>query len=102
VLGFSQGASTVARWVAAGKARPDQLVIWAGSLPPELTKDGAANFAGTGRPVIVAGTEDPFITPKVLEQQVAVLRRLGVESEVRRFDGGHEIDSETLRRIAST
>jgi predicted esterase len=102
VLGFSQGATTVARWVAAGRPEPDQLVIWAGSLPAELTREGAANFTRAGRPVLIAaGSEDPFITPKILEQQVASLQGLGVESEFWRFEGGHEIDAETLRRIAS-
>lgn len=102
VLGFSQGASTVARWIAAGKARPEQLVIWAGSIPPELSSEGAANLARSGRPVLlVAGLQDPFITPKVLDQQVTFLSGLGVELEVRRFEGGHEIDAATVTGIAS-
>src|SRR2546426_10548332 len=34
-LGFSQGASTVSRWAAFGKARIDRLVLWSGELPPD-------------------------------------------------------------------
>ncbi len=35
-LGFSQGASTVSRWAAMGKARVDRLILWGGELPPDL------------------------------------------------------------------
>ena len=93
VLGFSQGASTVARWIAAGHSKADQVIVWAGSLPPELTREGAARLnAGGGPLLIVAGTEDPFITSRVLDTQVDALTKLGITTEVRRFLGAHEID----------
>jgi predicted esterase len=101
VLGFSQGVSTVARWIAAGHATADQVIAWAGSLPPELTREGAAKLNGSGRPLlIVAGGDDPFITPKVLDAQTDMLAKLGVVAEVRRFTGPHEIDAELLTSIA--
>ncbi len=46
VLGFSQGVATAARWVAAGKANPDRVVLWAGSLPTELSESGAKRLMG--------------------------------------------------------
>src|SRR6266511_3416914 len=36
-LGFSQGAVTVSRWIAAGHATADQVIIWSGSIGPEIT-----------------------------------------------------------------
>ena len=36
VLGFSQGTATVCRWLAASDLRADQIVLWAGGIPPEL------------------------------------------------------------------
>jgi predicted esterase len=101
VLGFSQGVSTVTRWIAAGHAKADQVIAWAGSLAPELTREGAARLNGSGRPIlIVAGSEDPFITPKVLDVQTDALAKLGVAAEVRRFAGPHEIDGVLLAGIA--
>src|SRR5881398_1429092 len=35
-LGYSQGASTVSRWVAMGKAKIDRLTLWGGEFPPDL------------------------------------------------------------------
>lgn len=101
VLGFSQGASTVARWVASGHSVADQVIIWAGSLPPELTRVAAPRLNGGGRPLlIVAGDQDEFITAKVLDSQVATLAELGIRSEIRQFAGGHEIDGDALSTIA--
>lgn len=100
-LGFSQGATTVARWVAAGRARMDQVILWAGSVPPELDSESAARLVGTvGRLILVAGTEDPFITPKVLEAQLSALADLGVSTDVVRFPGEHDIDAAALVDLA--
>ena len=101
-LGFSQGTSTVARWIASGHAVADQVIIWAGSIPPELSREGAGKLARGGRPLLlIAGDADQYITTKVLAAQFAALGALGVMAEVRRFFGGHDIDAETLIRIAA-
>ena len=101
VLGFSQGVATAARWVAAGNANPDEVILWAGSLPTELTAEGAAHCNGGGRPLlIVGGEQDEYITSKVMKDQLATLEALGVTVEVTRFAGGHEMDSATLSKIA--
>jgi predicted esterase len=101
VLGFSQGVATAARWVAAGKVSPDRVVLWAGSLPTELTSAGAAHFNDGGREVLlVAGEQDQYITSKVIAEQVATLRALGVTAEVTTFQGGHEVEATTLVEIA--
>ena len=36
VLGFSQGAATVSRWLLQAHFRPARLVLWAGAFPPDL------------------------------------------------------------------
>lgn len=101
VLGFSQGVATAARWVAAGKASADKVILWAGSLPTELTSESASHFNDGGRDLLlVAGEQDQYITSKVMADQVATLRSLGVTLEVTTSKGGHEIDSETLVKIA--
>jgi predicted esterase len=48
VLGFSQGAATVSRWLARARFRPARLVLWAGSFPPDM--EFAARGAGLRRP----------------------------------------------------
>lgn len=101
-LGFSQGASAVARWVSAGHPRVEQVVLWAGSVPPELSREQASRLSTKGSPLIlVAGTMDKFITEKVLDGQLSALSGLGLRPEVIRFDGTHEIEASVLSEVAA-
>ena len=100
VLGFSQGTATAARWLATGSARADRLILWGGEVPPDLDLAAArARWPETGV-TLVAGSTDPFITAKILTRDEARLRENGIVYQVERFEGGHELDAEVLRRIA--
>ena len=102
VIGFSQGAATVARWVARGKADPDRVVLWAGVLPPELTAKDAPALARRSPLTVVLGRQDDFAKPELVAAQESRLQELGVSHEIVRFDGGHEIVPEALRKLADT
>lgn len=100
-LGFSQGVATVSRWAAMGNTRVDRLILWAGSLPPDLPKERGNQVFRGARITIVAGRKDTLITQKVLETQQRALAERGLESELVMFDGGHSLSTETLRRIGA-
>jgi predicted esterase len=100
VLGFSQGCATVARWVARGKADPDRVVLWAGLLPPELSALDAAALSRRAPLTVVLGRDDDFAKPDLVAAQESRLKDLGVAYQAIRFDGGHEIVSDTLRSLA--
>lgn len=100
VLGFSQGTATSARWLMQGRARADRLILWGGEVPPDLDLDRArTRWEGT-RLVLVAGSTDPFITAKVLARDERRLDDHRIAYQVERFEGGHEIVPDLLRRIA--
>jgi predicted esterase len=100
VLGFSQGAATVARWVARGKADPDRVVLWAGLLPPEFTAQDAIALTRRAPLTVVLGRQDDFAKPDVVAVQESRLKELGVPYEAIRFEGGHEIVPDALRSLA--
>ena len=102
VLGFSQGAATVVRWVARGNADPDRVVLWAGILPPELNAQSAAALSRRAPLTLVLGRQDQFATPEIVAAQEARLRELGVPHETIRFDAGHEIVPDALRAVGDT
>ena len=99
VLGFSQGGATAVRWVAEGNVKPARLIVWASSLPPEI--DFATNAAVRApKFTYVCGTSDMWITPKVIDQQLGMLRAANLPHTVESFVGGHRLDDATLLRIA--
>lgn len=102
VLGFSQGTATAARWLARGsRVQADELVLWGGTLPPEL--DAASMRAQLRAPVtLVVGTRDGFLDDGAVAAEEARLASAGVAHRVRRFEGRHTIDARVLEEIAAS
>lgn len=99
VLGFSQGAATATRWAVhrleAGK-EVQRLTLWAGAVPPDV----APAALRLSEVALVVGRHDAYVTPERLTGQRERLDEAGVEYELLRFDGGHRLDDDTLRRLA--
>jgi predicted esterase len=100
VLGFSQGTATAARWLAQGEARADRLILWGGEVPPDLDLAAARPRWARTTMTLVVGSADPYITPKVLARDEDRLGAHDIAYRVERFDGGHELIPEVLRRVA--
>lgn len=100
VLGFSQGTATAARWLAQGNVRARRLILWGGEVPPDLDLAAARQRWEKTDVTLVVGSEDPYITPKVLSRDEQRLREHGIAFRVEGFEGGHEILPDVLGRIA--
>jgi acetyl esterase/lipase len=98
ILGYSQGVATAARWAALGKAEIDELVLWGSPLPHDLG-DAAMARLGRTRVTLVGGSRDPFLTEQHREEQTSLLKRHGIRFQVKRFEGGHRLDDDTLRAL---
>lgn len=94
-LGFSQGTATVCRWAGLGASRIDRLIVWGGEVPPDLDLKRLRVPSLT----LVYGTRDEFFTPKIIAATESRLREYEIPYELVPFDGGHEIDEATLRRL---
>lgn len=97
-LGFSQGTATVCRWAALGSARIDRVILWGGEVPPDLD----LKLLRVQDVALVYGTRDELFTPKVVAANEARLHEHGIRYALVSFDGGHEVDAATLKRVAST
>ena len=98
VLGFSQGVATVARWITMGHVRPHRLVLWGGSLPPELTKQQLANALASTQVDLVHGKHDELVPASILRNNEACLQRSGIAVRCHEFPGGHRLDPVILAR----
>lgn len=99
LLGFSQGATTAARYFYSEQKIVDRLIIWASVLPPDINKRQLfqKNNESGKKNIFVLGTTDQFFTT---EQQVEALQffsELGYETVT--FEGNHDIDAKTLQNI---
>lgn len=98
VLGFSQGVATAVRWLARGRVRARSLVLWAGTLPPELSLDARSVLRELDL-TLVAGTRDQFATPELVRRQEEALRTAAMPYALLGFEGGHRLDDDVLAEI---
>ena len=99
VLGFSQGVATATRWTVLGNVQPDRLILWGGSLPPDLDMELAREALVNTELVIVRGSEDPTLEKKSIIEEEERMRRAGIAYHVVGYSGGHEIDSRVLLQL---
>ena len=100
VLGFSQGAATVARWLCMGRSGADSLVMWAGAFPPDIDFRQDAQRLPSLRKYVVMGDQDEFIAKEQLDEHLLFLRQNCIDHTLVTFSGKHEIHKETLLKIA--
>ncbi|SMG25622.1 alpha/beta hydrolase [Arenibacter troitsensis] len=98
VLGFSQGVSIATRWTAKSKINLDQLILYAGGIPEELTpEDFKFLLAKNAKVKMVLGNKDEFITEARLQKEEKKMNSLfSGKAELIKFDGGHEIKKDVL------
>jgi len=99
VLGFSQGASTVVRWVVRGRVEPDRIVVASGMLPAELDERAAARLTLHGPLTVTFGDDDEFASVERINSEEAKLKQLGIAYEMIRFQGGHTITPALLEQL---
>ena len=99
ILGFSQGAATVTRWLLNGKINANRLILWAGLLPPDMDFEKGNEILKSMEIIEVYGKDDPFLT----EAKIAEMKMLADKLEIKLapivFEGGHEISKATLAKL---
>jgi predicted esterase len=99
VLGFSQGAATVCRWLEQGNVVPERLTLWGGLMPQDVDLAVFREKTTNTDFRIVLGEADEYVEPGQLQEQEARLRQGKVQYSMIRFDGGHRLDKEVLRGL---
>lgn len=102
VLGFSQGVATASRWVTQGSVRPRRLVLWGDFLPPDLDLKRAERALEGVDLVLVRGSDDRALSsPELAAEEARRLAATGLRPRTLSYEGGHDIDEETLRGLVS-
>ena len=102
VLGFSQGVSTLMRWVALGSTPVARVIAWAGELPADVDLQAhRARIPASGMDIVI-GSVDEYATWINLDSVKARLELAAIPHRVHIFDGGHRIDRGTLLELTQT
>lgn len=98
VLGFSQGAATATRWASVWKGKIDTLVLWSGGFAHDLNLDVANDAFAETDLILVLGEKDELITPESIQMQDELIAGLGKEVMRLFFEGGHQLDTDVLKK----
>ncbi len=104
ILGFSQGVSVAMRWVSRYKIPCHKLIIYAGSIPSELTAEDFSFLNLDQTKVInVVGTQDAYLTEKRMQQELEKMELLfGKQYQFLTFEGTHEMSNDVLLALATS
>ncbi len=100
VLGFSQGCSTMMRWL--DHRRPDlhKAVMWAGEFPHDIEYASFKKyFNAIPNRLFCVGDADEFITPERVDQLNDFLDKHEFDIEFKHFIGKHEINRDVLSEV---
>lgn len=99
ILGFSQGCSTVCRWILDAKPVFDELVLWAGDIPNDCPLDDLAKLLKGKKLHYVYGEEDELIPENMVHEQLARLREHGINFELLTYEGKHEVTEAMITEL---
>lgn len=101
VLGFSQGVSIAARWVARSKIPCKELILYAGGIPEELTPEDFDFLIPLDTKIkIVLGRTDELLVPERLrKERIKIDVLFKGKAEFITFDGGHEMRTEVINDL---
>lgn len=99
-FGFSQGTATMGRYAAHAKVPFDQMIIWAGTFPPDTNPKDWSYLTGNEGIHYYTSREDIYFKEEMVDQQNEVVKKaLGREPELHWYEGGHRVVSEIVSRI---
>src|SRR5690554_4694175 len=101
VMGYSQGVSIAARWVAKRKIQCDTLLLHSGGIPNELEPKDFEFLNPTAKVIYLYGNKDEYITEaRKTEEQLKGSELFKNRLSIKVFDGIHEVNRDYLLEIS--
>ena len=99
ILGFSQGTSTVSRWVARSQPKCSHVWLFAGDVPDDLDYDGLRKLLQHTQLHLLLGKDDRIIPIEKAEPVKQRLADLNINYDLHVFDGDHIVDVALLKQL---
>lgn len=98
LLGFSQGGATASRWHSFGKFNANEFVLWAAVFPTDMPNNSLDNYHHSNN-YFVVGKQDEYYTANKIDEHFQTLNDKNIQFKLIKFDGNHNIHSETLLNL---
>ena len=101
LLGFSQGATTLARFVSFNRPLFHHLWICAGDIPDDMHWENFKALTDKATLHIMLGKQDPLIAADRVEALQQKLHDKNIQFYLHEFEGVHEVNIELIKQIAT-
>lgn len=102
ILGFSQGGSTICRWLAQNTVKINKLILWAGIFPVDVDMKIHGPRFRTIPTTVIYGDKDEYLDYLKPEDYKKFLDETGITYNIVTFEGKHEMNSEVLKKVAGS
>lgn len=92
LLGFSQGATTLSRFVSYRQPIFNHLWLCAGDIPDDMNWENFKTLTDKAALHIMLGKQDPLITSERVEALQYKLRNKNIRFQLHEFEGVHEVN----------
>jgi predicted esterase len=97
-FGFSQGSTTLMRWLHDITPRIHYLLLWAGGLPDDLVFDHLRDYFNAIPTHFFIGDQDQYISPDGLLDKISMVEKLGLRLQLEHYTGDHRVDEIVLKK----
>ncbi|MEK6479931.1 alpha/beta hydrolase [Catalinimonas sp. 4WD22] len=99
MLGFSQGVSTLIRWLVSSQISFDKLVMCAGSFPEDIELVSSRKVF-SGKPCYYFyGDQDPYIKEDSIDRLGEKFQHYGLQVKFLKFAGKHEVPQSLIQQL---
>jgi len=93
VVGFSQGGATASRWIADGKMKCANAIMWSSAFPEDLDLKSLPKESNI---FVLFGDNDKFINEQQIKDYEAFLEAKDFDCKLIKFVGKHDIPKHIL------
>ncbi len=99
-FGFSQGTATMGRFAAYAKISFHQMIIWAGTFPPDTNHEDWQYLTGQEQIHYYTSRDDVYFKEEMIDnQKKTLMEATRREPELHWYEGGHRVIAEIIKTL---
>jgi len=99
LFGFSQGGTTMWRWIHEKRPDYDVFINYAGWIPEDIDLTVLQDYMRGKKLIYVYGSKDEYVTEDRIVAIKQVIEKSGLDIEIVNFDGNHSIDRDLVDKL---
>lgn len=96
LFGFSQGGTTIWRWIHDQRPEFDVFINYAGWIPEDLDLKILGDYLKRKRLVFIYGSKDEYLTKDRIKELEMIIQRSGLDIQILKSSGNHSIDRDMI------